>query len=231
MPAATRYVDLISSLPHLGTPFTARERPITRRQLDRRLRLLEPGDAATLQEAEGVLRWAVLQGGADDRTQGARARRVAETIADSTLREAVRRRLESRALVAALRRRRDGLGPPDDPAMLGYHRAADRIRRHWDDPAFGLRHSAAWVLDADEHLQAGDSLALEKLLLTRAWRDLDALAQGHWFDFAAVALYVLRWDLMDRWMRYDGEAAAQRFEALVDRALAAHGPVLQTEEA
>ena len=231
MRRADRYVDLVSGLPHLGEPFSARERPITRRQLDRRLRLLEPADAATLTEVEGVLRWAVLAAGTDDRTQGARARRVADGIADPTLGEAVRRRLESRALVAALRRRRDGLGPPDDPTMLGYHRQCERIRRHWSDPAFGLQHSAAWVADADAHLRAGEALDLEKLLLARAWRDLDTLAQGHWFDFAAVALYVLRWDLMDRWMRYDGETAAERFDALVDSALTAHGPVLQTEEA
>jgi hypothetical protein len=34
-------------------------------------------------------------------------------------------------------------------------------------------------------------------------------------------MYLVRWELLERWTRYDAEAAAARFSSLVDDALAA----------
>ena len=39
------------------------------------------------------------------------------------------------------------------------------------------------------------------------------------FDFEAVVLYVLRWDLVYRWLMYNGPRARQRFERMADTAL------------
>jgi hypothetical protein len=226
---ADRYVMLISSLPHLGQLFRAKERPLTRLQLERRLRLLDPEDASTLRRIENTLRWAVLAPGTGDRAQAERGRAVVGALAEPTLREAVARRLEARTLVAALRRRRDGLGAPADPTDVGYHRHADELVRHWDKRAFGLARQAPWVGEAQDHLEAGDSDALERLLLRQAWDDLERLGRGHAFDFPAVVVYVLKWDLMDRWMRYDGAAARARFDRMAAAALADYGRILQPE--
>jgi hypothetical protein len=38
----------------------------------------------------------------------------------------------------------------------------------------------------------------------------------HYFDFEAVIIYLNRWSLVDRWARYNGEAAVERFRKLVD---------------
>lgn len=229
MRARARYVDLMSSLPHLGRLFTAKERPITRIQLDRRLRRLEPADARALAAIEGILRWHVTAAGLGDVEQTAQAEAVLAELEDPTLLEVTRRRLELRTLVAALRRRRDGQAPPADPRELGYHRRDRRILAHWEEVAFGLQHTAPWIEAADALVRDGDALALEKQLLARGWADLDALGQGHYFDFPAVVIYVLRWDLMDRWMRYDGAAAAARFDALVQAALAGRTPLFARE--
>ena len=226
---ADRYVMLMSSLPHLGRLFRAKERPLTRIQLEGRLRLLEPEDARTLRRIENTLRWAVLAPGSRDREQAERGRAVIGELDDPTLREAVARRLEARTLVAALRRRRDGQSPPADPAEVGYHRQADLLARHWDARGFGLARHAPWLGEAEDLLQAGDSEALERLLLRQAWDDLARLGRGHAFDFTAVVLYVLKWDLMDRWMRYDGTAARARFERIAEAALARYGQILAPE--
>ncbi len=226
---ADRYVMLMSSLPHLGRLFRAKERPLTRIQLERRLRLLEPEDAHILRRIENTLRWAVLAPGTGDRAQAERGRAVVAELADPTLREAVAQRLEARTLVAALRRRRDGQGAPDDPADLGYHRHADAIARHWDQRAFGLSRQVRWLGEAEDHLRAGDSDALERLLLRQAWDELTWLGRDHAFDFPAVVLYVLKWDLMDRWMRYDGTAARARFDRIAAAALADYGRILESE--
>lgn len=52
---------------------------------------------------------------------------------------------------------------------------------------------------------------------------------AHDFDFEAVALYVVRWDLLERWTRYDAEAAAARFSTLVADALNAASSTLKTD--
>lgn len=219
------YITLVSSLPYLHHPFVTRARPLTRVQLNRRLKMLTDADAATLARIENALRWAAIDPLSDNATQAEHARQLVAALPEGTLREAVRRRFELRALVAALRRRRDGKGPPERAAALGYHRRARTIQANWDAASFGLDVDAPWVPDADELLREGDSLELERKLMSLVWDDLVKLARGHLFDFVTVALYVLRWDLIDRWMRYDGEAARARCDALVQAALERYGPV------
>ena len=223
MEVATRCVALMAALPHPGRLFAARERPIARRQLDRRLRELAPADARTLDAVEGLLRRRAADVGAGDGDVAVRGRAVLAELSDATLLEVVRRRLEMRTVIAALRRRRDGGAAPADP---GCHRRAGRLRRCWAWPDLGLGGWHPWLGAARAALDAGDALGLERLLLRRAWRDLDELGRDHRFDVTAVVLYVLRWDLMDRWMRYDAEAAGERLDALAAAASAAYGPVV-----
>jgi hypothetical protein len=45
------------------------------------------------------------------------------------------------------------------------------------------------------------------------------MSEGHWFDFEAVVIYVLRWDLIARWIGQDGAAALRRFDGLVENGL------------
>jgi hypothetical protein len=45
------------------------------------------------------------------------------------------------------------------------------------------------------------------------------LAGSHHFDFEAVVLYVLRWNLVDRLARHDPVAATERFKTLLVRGL------------
>lgn len=45
------------------------------------------------------------------------------------------------------------------------------------------------------------------------------IGQGHYFDFEAVIIYVLRWDINDRWAKNDEKKAIQQFEKLVEQAL------------
>jgi hypothetical protein len=76
------------------------------------------------------------------------------------------------------------------------------------------------VLKAKEKLEAGDARGLEAIVLQAAWDAGARHLAGHAFDFEAVAFYVLRWSLIDRWSRYDATAAAARFTDLLDAAFA-----------
>jgi hypothetical protein len=65
-----------------------------------------------------------------------------------------------------------------------------------------------------------ETLALDKLLLNLSWQYYARLNRGHYFDFPAVVLYVLRWDMIHRWVSYDADRALLRFNELVNAGMA-----------
>ena len=102
------------------------------------------------------------------------------------------------------------------------------IARNWRAPAFGLGHIFPWIKDADQLLTQGEAFALEQLLLRLVERDLKRLGALHEFDFEAVVLYVLRWSLIERWTRYNAEAASRRFAQLLADGLKTAPQTLET---
>jgi hypothetical protein len=132
-------------------------------------------------------------------------------------------------VIAALRRRAAGQDAPPAGEIWGYGRYVERIRANWREPAFGLDRSLRWILPVKERLDKDDVGGVERILLETAWRQADSLVGAHDFDFEAVALYVVRWNLLDRWTRYDAEAAAARFGELVTDALDAAPASLKTD--
>jgi len=213
------YIMLISSLPSPEALFLARQPPLSRLKLDRRLRILEPDDAETLRLVEDALQWDRLPISLTEAEVVARVRRALEGIDNETLRQIVRERLEIRTCVAALRRRHRGEGPPAPGTCWGFGRWIDHIARNWTEATFRLDRIFPWMREANNLMNAGDTMALERLLLQQAWKKLVRRAGEHEFDFEAVVIYVLKWNIVDRWGRYNGEAAMKRFEDLVEASL------------
>jgi hypothetical protein len=216
---ADRYVTLMASLPHIGL-LSSREPPITRTRLVARLKALAPEDAAEIETVRALLDWEALGAGGDDAAYLDRAEGLIDALRSPILREAACDRLEIRTVVAALRRRRAGEDAPPAGARWGYGRHAAKIRANWSRPDFGLGRTYPWLAQAQAMIEAGETAALERLLLDAAWAAIDRRAAGHHFDLPAVAFYLMRWSLADRWSRYDADAAAARFAALLDAALA-----------
>ena len=79
-----------------------------------------------------------------------------------------------------------------------------------------------WLPQAAGLLASGQALALERLLLERAWRHHSRLQVGHYFDFVAVVIYVLKWNMVARWSRISQQGARDRFLQLVDAGLGHH---------
>lgn len=215
------YVTLMASLPALGPMLAAKHAPINRDRLEARLAMLRPEHRREVSEVAGLLVWSRLGMVETDAAIVARARRLVPRLSSPTLVDLVRGRLEIRTLVAALRRRHAGEDPPRPDEVWGYGRFVRRIRESWGQPDFGVGTPFPWALAAKDRLERDDATGLERIVLEAAWKQADWLAAGHEFDFEAVALYVVRWTLLDRWTRYDAEAAAARFAALVDAAHAA----------
>lgn len=214
--AELEYVQLMASLPALGPLLGAKSVPISALRLRKRLDdMLEGGHRDELDAAESILAWQKIPLGMSDDEFLARAGHVLSRLKNPTLRKLAQARLEMRTLIAALRRRESGQDAPAPNMAWGYGRNLKRIRNNWRDPSFGLAQAHTWLVPFREKLAGGDMTGSERLVLEVSWRQADHLIGFHTFDFEAVALYVARWHLLDRWSRYDAEGAAARFGKLL----------------
>ncbi|PVB62232.1 hypothetical protein [Labrenzia sp. 011] len=220
MSRSHQYTMLVTSLPHLGKLFTRKEVPISEFRLKQRLSLLQPDHLRLLRGIVDVTAWAgVARYNRDSEVIG-RAREVIADLKDyPDLQHLVGARMETRTLIAALRRRRDGQETAGDIENWGFGRWCARITGNWSDPGFGLGNFIPWVGEAQGLMQAGDHIAMERLSLTQVFLQLDHYSTRHEFDFEAVVIYVLRWIIIERWSRYGEEAARARLQLLVSAAL------------
>lgn len=216
------YVMLLSGLPRPGPLFVAKRPPLSRLRLDRRLKVLTPEHTAMLAMIEDALSWSRLPIAATDGDVIARGEEALARLDSATLRSIIRSRLDMRTCVAALRRRARGEEAPRKGTVWGFGTLLTRIRRAWTRPAFGLETVYPWLPQAAKLIGRDNALPLERLLLEQAYRDLDRHGGFHIFDFEAVVIYVLKWDILDRWARYDGALATERFEGLVHAGLDAY---------
>jgi hypothetical protein len=220
MSGANQYATLMTSLPYHPSLFAAKQTPLSRIRLRQRLQLmLTPEDAQQLELAANVLEWHRQPAEDSDSDIVKRAQGLVRQLDRPFLQDIVRERLDMRTLVTAMRRRHAGAAAPGERELWGYGRWVNHIRRNWGDPVFRLERVFRWGQEANRLLQQGDSLGLERLLLDTAWTDLNRHALGHYFDFAAVVIYSMRWSLIARWTGYDAEAAALRFDTLITGAL------------
>lgn len=216
-----QYIALVSSLPHLGKLFSRKEVPISEFRLRQRLKMLAPDHAALLRDMIEVTAWSGVARFDADLDVIRRAQQVTAALKDyPDLQHLVGARMETRTLIAALRRRRDGQETAGEIATWGYGRWLNLIRANWSDPAFGLGHFMPWVGEAHRLMQAGDHIAMERLALTQISRQLDHYGNLHEFDFEAVGIYVLRWIIVERWSRYNEQDARSRLDQLLEAALA-----------
>lgn len=215
------YTMLIASLPRHSALFAATRTPINRVKLERRLRVLAPEDRAILGRVESVMQWRHLSMSLDDAGFLAQVRTALQQIENETLRLVIRDRLEIRTCVAALRRRQRGETAAPRGAW-GFGRWLGHMARNWNEPAFRLEGVFPWLREAERLMRARETIQLERLILQQVWTNLARHGSGHEFDFEAVVIYVLRWNVIERWTQYDGAAAVARFDALVEAALGAH---------
>ena len=210
-----RYYMLMARLPPLPALFTSDDPPISRLRLNRRLEMLEPVDRAELASIEVLMRWDLLPLEMTDREILERANDVFPRIRSDVLCNVVMWRLELRTIVAALRRRALGKPAPTSEESWGYGRWVRHIEKNWMAPDFGIGAVLPWLSEFSRLIEEGDSLGFERRLLGVAWTYMSRAAHGHFFTFEAVALYVLRWDVIARWTAYDGQRARERFNRLL----------------
>jgi hypothetical protein len=209
------YYLLICSLPALPPRFDVDRLPITLERLQGRLRLLEPEDAREISRMLDFLAWSHQFAEADDAAVVKRYGELMQEVTNPLIREVFAVGMDVLMIVAALRRRRHGLGPP----TVGFGQWFDHIRRHFNQPDFRLGHVFPWILPFAHMLEQGDVLNLYRRVLGESWAYLKKRAEDYVFSFEAVVLYIARWDIIRHWQQLQAERGRAIFEALVTEAL------------
>jgi len=217
------YFALMASLPHLPRFDRVQRLPINRERLDSRLAWLRPEDARTVAQAEQFLEWQRQPLDRTDAQMVAGYLALMTEVKDTALRSMIEFRFGLRVLMAALRRRRGGATVPPRGERWAAGPYVQHIERNWNDPDFKLAVRFPWLPQARQFLERGETLPLERLLMDVVWSHLGEVARGHYFDFDAVLVYLFRWDIVDRWLRYLPAAAATRIDRLVSEALGERG--------
>jgi hypothetical protein len=210
-----QYYTLVSSLPHLAYFEQADTLPITRQRLEQRLRMLEPSHFEQLQAASQVASPRRHPLTRTDQEVNRQYRTLVQQPLHPKLREVVDHVMDQRTILAALRRRKRGLGRPDAGELWGVGRWVGRIEQHWDDPDLRLASVFPWIPEARGHLESSEAVNLERLLMGSTWRRLTQIAEASPFGFEVVVAYVVKWDISERWLSYDASASKQRFQELI----------------
>ncbi len=220
MSSRFQYITLVTSLPHLGKIFSQAEVPLSEYRLKQRIKMLTPEHTGLLERLVEVSSWAGVAKYEQDGEVIRLARDVMDELADHPdLQHLVRGRMEARTIIAALRMRHGGAENAGDINTWGFGRWCNQIKENWTDPGFGLAHFMPWIVEAHALLAADDHIGMERLALSEVFQQLDHYSEHHQFDFEAVAIYVLRWIIVERWSRYNADAARERLSALVEAAL------------
>ena len=119
MPKQDAYIALMCSLPGSERLFVARQPPLSRIRLDRRLTALSPEDSKVLKILEHALSWNAYDMDVTDAQAIQRCKQAMLDIPQPTLRKLFTERMELRSVVAALRLRKRGEPAPSDPFGVG----------------------------------------------------------------------------------------------------------------
>ncbi len=219
------YYDLIASLPGLPLRFDVERPPISQHRLNERLQMLEPDDAAVVDQWTNFVHWdRQLLDRTDDDVARSYLQLISE-ISNSFLLELIRRRMDTRTIIAAVRRRRAGMSAP-----TGVGQWIERIQRDYSHPQFQLQTVYPWIGRFDQMVGEGQALEAQRIIFEFNYRELEELAPTDMFSFEALLIYLARWEIIDRWTSLDQAAGKARFETLITDTLGEHAHLFEPAE-
>ncbi len=213
------YYTLITSLPALKRFDQAERLPINMERLKERLTMLWQEDVKLVDEVASLIIWYRQPIERSDREMLAVYNRLTESIDNPVIKEMINLRIDIRTIVVALRRRYRDLPAPKSGELWGMGRWVQHIEKHWDDQNLKLAPLYPWIPQVREYLENGNALELERLQMNQVWEGIDRLAEQNYFGIDVIFSYLFKWDLMQRWLSYNVEAAKIRFDTLVLEAI------------
>ncbi len=213
---ATAYYTVLGSLPHLPHFQRAERLTLTRLRLEQRVGMLPEKLSRQIWQAESLvsLRQAIAHPlSRDDWLQ--RWRRRLSAITQVELLEYVAYRRDQQLILAALRLRRQGLGPETEAEIWSIAPLGRQIQDHWHDGDFHLAALHPWLPEARGLLERQDARELDRLLMETCWQRLSRIGDRQPLGFGKVVALVFQWDIVNAWLERDPARASERFKHLM----------------
>jgi hypothetical protein len=153
-----------------------------------------------------------------------RYQRLVAQISNPTLRDLIEWRLDMRTIIAALRRRLSGMGPPS-----GVGQWVEKIRRHYQHPTFQLQGRYPWIGRFDQLLRDGRALEAQRLIFEVNYREFDQWNPPDMFSFEALLVYLAKWEIIDRWTSLDEAAGRDRFDTILKETLGEYARLFESD--
>ena len=213
------YYTLIASLPPLKKFDQAERLPINMERLKERLTMLWQEDAKVVDNVASFIIWNRLPMDRSDKEMFDAYKQLVKSIDNPVIKEMINLRIDIRTIVVALRRRYRGLPAPKSDELWGVGRWVLHIEKYWDDQNLRLAAVYPWIPQVREYLENGNALELERLQMNQVWYGVDRLADKNYFGIDVVLSYLFKWDMMQRWLANNVDAAKIRFDELISEAM------------
>lgn len=214
-----KYYFLLVSLPNVQRLFSYKQLPIPRHLLDKRLEVLNEKEEEELTYIESIFSENEVPEGETDEEVTRSLEEIIYNVKSPLLRSIVRDIYELRSFIAVLRRRQKGKEYLSREEVFGHfqnQRDRDYIERYWEAPAFKLEPFVSYLPKINKLLDEGESFELEKFIMAMEWEYLTEASRKVYFNFDATAIYVLRWGLINRWIKYNEANPLAEFNKLLD---------------
>jgi len=215
---ASSYYTVLASLPYLPYFEYAKFLPINAQRLEKRLKMLGDEDYQIITATQAFMFW---QYHSMDRTNEEfieHYQRFTGSISMPSLLKIIEYRMDVRTIIVALRRRyyQHAAVPPKETWGIG--RWVKPIEQNWNAADFNLQTVFPWIEQAVNLLHQEQVLALEKLFLGLIWNYIDRFPVPREFCLDTLVIYLLKWEIIYRWLQYQMEPAAVRLEQLLQQA-------------
>lgn len=210
------YLTLMTSLPRHGRQFKVKQTPISRMQLVKRLKLLPEPENKYLDQLIDLVwnSWFSLELPLSETMKQAKPLLA---LNNPFINEIISWFFDIRSLFVALRLRKTHTSPPLSPKDYWHTRWSRRLITNWDQPDFNLIHVYPWIVDVNTKMSNNKTDEVEDILLMQIWNHLNVIEVRHFFDFEALIIYVLRWNIVNYWSQFNEKKARQHIVALSDK--------------
>ena len=215
---AEKYQTLVVSLPHLPLSFHDSVRPLSPVIFEDRLEMLQAEDRSFYDRVLKNLKLEKNCNAIDD-SHALSLQQQLEGLAPT---EAIQKLFgflhDVRIIVGALRLRKNDMDFTEKGGTMVSH-----IKRNWNHPSFKLGEQFPWIEDIRLLLEQDDIAAAHRRMSEIIWKKLVTLSEIHFFDFTAVLLYVLRWNMVSIWAHRDVQKGNDCFQKIVEEVIGNHG--------
>lgn len=218
------YYMLITSLPRHSRQYKIKQTPISRIQLEKRLKLLTESERNILNNLTNCL-W---DSWFDPKLPFQATITKSKTLLALNMpfiNELIHWFFNLRSLFVALRLRKTDSSPPANPQEYWSSQWNARLIKNWDMPDFDLKSIYPWLTAINSKLSnqdrsiTGQAAFIEDTLLTLIWKHLDSIEARHFYDFEALIIYLMRWNIVNYWSQFNEKIASDRIRELADNIL------------